>query len=293
MKYITHSKVTFLFLLGLLISSALPGESIAQPEEKTLLWKIEGNDIKPSYLLGTIHLMPASDFELKDKVKNAFDASEQLVLELDLDNPSLQMDIMQHAAMKDGQTLDKLLTAEQFTAIDSQIQQTLGVGLQLFNTFKPLLISSFLTAKFIGEQPASFETELMKLAQVKEIEVLGLETVGEQMAFFDGIPYEDQVESLMEMVEEEEKIKETFSELVSLYKSEDHLALYKMMGKYIDDPDQIEVLIHKRNNNWIPQIGALAKEKATFIGVGAGHLGGEQGVLKLLQKAGYTLTPIM
>ncbi len=293
MKNLTHSKRAFCLVLSLIFSCSLVIETVAQPKEKTLLWKIERNGIKSSYLLGTIHLMPQSDFDLKEKVKIAVEASEQLVLELDIDDPSLQTNIMQYASMKDGLTLDKLLTADQYAVIDEQVKGAMGVGLQLFNTFKPLLIASFLTSKFIGEQPASFEMALMQMAAAKGIPVKGLETVAEQMSFFDSIPYEDQVSSLMEMVEDEENIKGTFEKLVDLYNEEDHLALYNMMGEYIDDPEQMEVLIHKRNKNWVPLIGEKAKEAASFFGVGAGRLGGKHGLLLLLQKAGFTVTPVL
>ncbi len=278
-------------LLFLLVSLAYFGSVHAQPS--SLLWKIEREDAKPSYVFGTFHILPQSDFVLEDKVKEAFAATELLMLELDVDSPSLQTEIMQYAGMENGETLDKLLPRSAYETIDKQLQEVLGVGLQPFNTFKPLLIASFLTARFIGEQPASFEMSLAAMAGQNGVEIEGIETVAEQMDSFNSISYVDQAKELVEMVEDEAKVIESFREMLGLYKVEDHQGLYDMMLKYMEDPNQIEQLIHQRNRNWIPRITEEVQEQATFFGVGAGHLAGEEGVLALLEEAGFTVTPIL
>ncbi len=278
----------------LLLAALVPAQDVVgQPAEETLLWKVEGEGIVPSYVLGTIHVMPQSQFVVKDKVKAAFAETEQLVLELDIDDPGLQDAIMANAGMEGGETLDKLLPARAYEAIDEQLKSLMGVGLAPFNTFKPMLIASFLVAKYVGEQPASFEMSLMQMAAENNMEVLGLETVAEQMEVFDRIAYVDQAADLVEMIDDETRTKAMFGELMAKYLQEDQAGLYEMMGTYFDDPSQLEVMIHARNKNWIAPMIAFASKKSTFFGVGAGHLGGELGVLALLRKAGYTVTPIM
>ena len=79
-------------------------------DNNTLLWKIEGDGIKTSYLYGTIHLIPQADFFITDATKTAMLTSEQVVMELKMDDPNMQMEIMQNAGMKDGSTLDKLIS---------------------------------------------------------------------------------------------------------------------------------------------------------------------------------------
>ncbi len=291
--YMNQCKQVLLILSVLVPGFVVAGPAQAQPQDKTLLWQIEGEGIYPSYLLGTIHILPQSEFVLKEKVIQAFEKSRLLVLELDLDNPDMQADIMQHAGMRSGETLDQLLPQAAYRAIDGQLKEVLGVGIQAFNTFKPALIASFLTARYLGEQPASFELTLMQMAQQRELDIEGLESVADQMAVFDQIPYMDQAEDLVEMVEEEEKTKGIYKRMLDLYIAEDQQALYKMMGEYFDDAKEFELMIPERNKKWIPIIEMKARNQTTFFGVGAGHLGGEDGVLALLQKAGYKVTPIM
>lgn len=278
-------------LLGLLTPFLLISPGQAQ-STNTLLWKIEGKGIQPSYVFGTIHLLPQDDFQLHKKVENAFMESDMLVLELDMDDPGLQGEVMQHAAMKDGQTLDALFSEEDYATLDAELKATMGVGVAPFNTIKPFMVAAFLMAKYAGGQPASFESALIQMAQSQEKPIEGLETVAEQMSFFDRIPYEEQAEDIVEMLNEEEKTRAMFQKLVSMYKTEDTEALAAMMHEYFDDPAEVELLLNARNKKWIPVIEAKAQRAATFFGVGAGHLGGPEGILALLKQAGFTVTPV-
>lgn len=289
-EMLTMRKLTIYTLL-LLCFTAI--ELKAQDMPNTLLWKVEGKDIKPSYVFGTLHLLPQSDFLLKKKVENAFMETDLLVLELDMDDPGLQAETMKHANMKDGKTLDQLFSEGEYKAIDAELQASVGVGLQMFNTFKPFVISAFFVAKLVGEQPASFEGSLVSMAQAQGNEVEGLETVAEQMAMFDRFPYEDQADDIVEMIEDMERTKSIYRKLVDLYKAEDLNGMSEMMDEYFNGPNEMEILLVERNKNWIPLMEAKAKEQPTFFGVGAGHLGGPQGVVMLLKQAGYTVTPVM
>jgi uncharacterized protein YbaP (TraB family) len=263
-------------------------------EKQTLLWKIEGNDIQASYLYGTIHVLPQEDFELKEKVKTAFEDSEVLVLELDFDDPTLQLEMMKHVGMKDGQTLDKLLDKETYQELDSYLKQNVGAGMQAFNNWKPFMLSTLLIGKYIEGQPASFEGSFTQMAMADGKEILGLESVAEQLAIFDEIPYEEQIGDLEMMLDEEEKVRKLFQEMILPYKNEDYESLYNMTREYYNnDQTNLDLLLHKRNHNWISKIGELAKEKSAFFGVGAAHLGGKEGVINLLKEAGYTLTPLL
>ncbi|MBX2819694.1 MAG: TraB/GumN family protein [Rhodothermaceae bacterium] len=280
--------VLFIAIAGLFTHS-----SVAQDVENTLLWKVEGKDIKPSYVFGTLHLLPQSDFLLKKKVENAFMETDLLVLELDMDDPGLQAETMKHANMKEGQTLDQLFTPDEYAAIDTELKTAMGVSLQMFNTFKPFVISAFFVAKLVGEQPASFEASLMTMAKAQGNEVEGLETVAEQMAMFDRFPYEDQADDIVEMISDMDKTRSIYRQLVDLYKEEDLEGLSEMMDEYFNGPNEKDILLIERNQKWIPMMESIAKKQSTFFGVGAGHLGGDQGVIALLKRAGYTVTPVM
>ena len=101
--------------------------SNAQELEKSLLWKISGNGLKkPSYLFGTIHL--TCDSSLDANTLNALEATEQLYLELDMDDKSIQMQMMKLMMMKDGAKLSTLLSPEDFKILDEFMKKNLNMS---------------------------------------------------------------------------------------------------------------------------------------------------------------------
>lgn len=277
--------------VGVIVGTLILNEAKAQQLENSLLWELRGEDIQTSYIYGTFHLIPQKDFMLKDKVLKAFDNAEQIVLELDMDNPNMQLEMMQNMAMTDGTTLDKLMSEDELKLLDEQLRPAAGLGVPQVNTFKPFMVETFLLPSFIEGTPASYEMTFVKKAVEQDKEILGLETVKFQTSLFDKIPYEDQVDDLVEMLQDRSVMEELFAFMIKTYKEEDISMLYDASKDYFSS-EEIALLLHQRNQNWVPKIGELAREKSTFFGVGAGHLGGEQGVINLLLKAGYSVEPV-
>ena len=279
-------------LLSLLAVFATQAE--AQNLEKSLLWKISGNGIKEaSYLYGTIHI--TCNATLPQKAINALEATNQLYLELDMDDPSLQQSMMQGMMMKDGKTMASLVSAEDFKIVDAFLVKQLGFSAQMLNTFKPFMISAMLYPKIIDCEMQSIEQKLMDVTKEQKEKVFGLESVAEQMKVFDAIPYDIQMKELVKTAKTDlEKDKKEMELFMEIYKSEDINAMYKATQESENEITSKfeEILLSNRNKNWIPIIEKVAKEKATFFGVGAGHLGGEMGVIQLLRKKGYKVEAI-
>lgn len=279
-------------LLSLLAVFATQAE--AQNLEKSLLWKISGNGIKEaSYLYGTIHI--TCDATLPQKAINALEATDQLYLELDMDDPSLQQSMMQEMKMKDGKTMTSLVSAEDFKIVDAFLVKQLGFSAQMLNTFKPFMVSAMLYPKMIDCEMQSVEQKLIDVTKEQKEEVFGLESVAEQMKVFDAIPYEIQMKELVKTAKTDlEKDKKEMELFMKIYKSEDINAMYEATQESENEITSKfeEILLSNRNKNWIPIIEKVAKEKTTFFGVGAGHLGGEMGVIQLLRKKGYKVEAI-
>ena len=268
--------------------------SNAQELEKSLLWKISGNGLKkPSYLFGTIHL--TCDSSLDANTLNALEATEQLYLELDMDDKSIQMQMMKLMMMKDGAKLSTLLSPEDFKILDEFMKKNLNMSVKLFDSFKPFMISSMLFPKMLDCKSQSVESELMKITKEQNEEIFGLEKAEDQMKVFDEISYQDQAEELLKTVKDNlEKDKKEFIEMMTIYQNKDIEGMLKMMS---DSDNKItsenqDILLNNRNKNWIPIMVKIMKDKPTFFGVGAGHLAGEEGVIKLLRKKGYKVEAI-
>lgn len=266
----------------------------AQKLENSTLWKIEGNGLEqPSYLFGTIHI--TCDATIEDDVKKALEETTKIVMELDMDDPSMQTKMLNGMYLKDGKTIKDFVSEDEYKSIENLFQNQLGIPLKMLENVNPFMLSTMLFPKMIDCSMQSFELELTKVAKEQNEEIEGLETIEEQLKVFEDISLEDQYADLIRMAKDNlEYDKENFSKMLQVYKDEDITTMLEMMN---DENNQTisehqDVLLENRNKNWIAKIAKYAKEQPTFFGVGAGHLAGDNGVIKLLRKAGYTVTAV-
>lgn len=260
-----------------------------------LLWKISGNGLKKeSFIYGTIHM--TCNNELPAKVTSALNKSEKLVLEIKMDDPELMAKSMQGMQMKDGTRISSMVTAEQMELMNQFFIKHLGIPLKVLDQAKPALLQALFYSKMLDcSKATSLEQLLMNVAKSNDLEVLGLETIESQMAIFDQIPYQTQVKDLWQMVQNnQESEKSEFLELLELYQKEAIDAMITGMEKSKNktSAEFKEILLDQRNQNWIAPMLLLMQEKNCLFGVGAAHLGGENGVLELLRKKGYQVTPV-
>lgn len=268
--------------------------SLVAQEKSSLLWKIEGDDIKTSYVFGTFHLIPQEDFVFKDKVEKAIKDTEITVLELDMDDPQMMGSMQTLSQLDEGKKLSSYMDEKEYETLDTYFKEKMGVGMAAFNTFKPLAVTSMVTISMMGKQTASYETEIIKRTKAENKEILGLETPEFQIGVFETVPYEEQIDQIVEYLNEPEKMTKEFDTMITQYKNEDIEGLYNTMEEsFKEDPEFKKAMLDNRNNNWIGKISEMSKGQKVFYGVGAGHLGGDQGVISLLKKAGYKVTPII
>ena len=267
---------------------------LAQKLENSTLWKIEGSGLnKASYLFGTIHI--TCDATLENDVIKALDETKQIVLEIDMDDPDMQDKMMKGMYMKDGKTLKSIVNDEDYQAIDSLFISKMGISVKMIENVKPFFLTSMLYPKFIDCPMESFEAELMKVAKEQNEEIFGLETIDDQINVFEVIPYEDQVKDLVRTAKDNMAYdKANFAKLLSIYKDENITDMLNIMNddNYSSVAEYQDELLDNRNINWIPKIKEYAEKQATFFGVGAGHLAGENGVINLLRQAGYTVRAV-
>lgn len=283
---------TLIKIIATILLSILTAATNAQ--ESSNLWKVEGNGIKTSYLFGTMHIIPQKDFNLKDKVKTAFEASEQVVLELDMASPEFMKDVMAYSYLEKGKALKSYMDDSEYELLDDYLKEKTGNGMQMYNSVKPFMLLSVILMASSNEPMASFEMTLMTMAKEAKKDIEGLETYASQVAIFEHTSYEKQIDDLVEMIKNPEESALHYDKMAQLYIAEDINSLYDYMDEFMDnDIEMMKKFLDDRNHNWIPEIVKFSKSHSTFYGVGAGHLGGAQGVVNLLKDAGYTVTPIL
>ena len=279
-----------LLILVAFLTLGFVGNAQTKELENSLLWKIEHEDLaKPSYLFGTIHIMCKDDFSIPEKVTKAFDATDKLILEVDLSDSKAIMALQ--SKMISGSKLTEELTEKQQKYLDNLLKKELNMSIQMVNRYSLTAIYSLLI-----QQSAScpvkkmYEMELINLAKTNNRTIAGLETLDAQLDFLEkGYPKD----FLWQQIELFEEYKSVFDTMVKHYKSENISALFAEANdeRFFND-NSAHWLLTVRNKNWVKLMPEMMKKQSNFFAVGAAHLPGETGVIELLRKQGYKVTPV-
>jgi len=293
------SRFNYLFFLlqFLGISQAFSQDSLAS----SLLWKISGQDIvEPSYLFGTIHIIPAEDFFLPKGTEESFKNSKTLFMELDLSGAGdfeNMLPIMDKIFMENDTTLADLLTPEEYMKVSEYMEQ-MGLPMMFFEKMKPMFLSAMASpemnpANLQNGSIKSYEMEFAEMAKSQNKNLKGLETVEFQLSLFDQIPYGTQAKLMMDAFKATDKQTEELDKLVDIYKSQN----LNLLQNAIEEGDDglrpyMAILLNNRNRSWIPVMQKSMAQGSCFFAVGAGHLGGTNGVIKLLKDLNYQVEPV-
>ena len=275
-----------------------------------ILYCISGKGLEtPSYIVGTYHLAPASFADSIPGMKTAIEGTQQVCGELDIMDafkPENAARLMQSQMLPEGTTLTSLLTAEQLERLNKLLLDVMGSNLNdeafaaQIDKMTPAALSTTLSLSSYMKKVESFnpmeliDNYFQMLALQNGKAVKGFETVDFQMGVLFGAPLEKQVNDLMCMVDHFKDTEEMVDLITTAYFSQDLTQIEETMeqeskidcGTTEEDED---ILINNRNRNWVELMPDMMAEQPTLFVVGAGHLCGEKGVLKLLEKAGYTI----
>ena len=288
-------KNIFTILIGVFCLSISSSDVSPFPlTTSSLLWKIESPTSKTSYLFGTMHIIEKEYFIFPKSLEKLVSKSDKVIMELPgIPSPKEALPLI---TIKQGSFFD-FFSKEQTDSILQWANSELKMNEQLFRSvfykMKPfVVVQTAVQLQFQGKTE-SYEKSFYTLSNDKKIETIGLETVQQQMSFFDDLTKEEQAEMVMESIRSSEKSIESINKMQKIYYRQNVDSLYLVIHEEggVLSKKQTQ-LLDDRNKNWIHKIKNNISTKNCFIAVGAGHLGGTNGLIRLLQKEGYTLTPI-
>lgn len=272
-----------------------------------LLWKVSGNGLdRPSYLFGTYHL---ASLGIKDSIAALPQVQQDVqqvygeIIMADMMKPETLMQMQQQTMLPADTTLKSLFSPAEFETITQAVQEYLKVDIALLDRMKPAALMQQLTVLFYlkhtpGYNPqeqldASFQQDATKAGK----KVGGLETVQSQLDILFNKPLRRQAEDLYCFLSNPAKAERQAKEVIAAYAAQDLDTVLRLMeekeGTKCDPtPEEMAQLLYDRNHNWTKQMPALMQAAPTLFVVGAGHLPGEQGLIKLLQGKGYTVEPL-
>jgi hypothetical protein len=296
-----NRKLKFLFLLAAfsfaatsLFAQTAPPKPAA---DNALLFEISGNGLKkPSYIFGTFHILCPADVMPMEKFTPYIDKVDQLVMEIDMDDPAEMQSIVAATRLSDGKSWKASLTPEQYAKVDAMFKEYVGVSADAMPNVQPTLLSVLIltSPKLLGcAPPSSYDLSLVKTAGTSKKPIVGLETAAFQGKALEAKPIDKQAQDLYEMSLDPQKSEDDLKKLIDAYRTQNLEKLNQISeAEEKKDPAYIEKLLDERNKDWIPKIESYIKATPSFIAVGAGHLGGKNGAISLLRARGYTVTAI-
>ena len=279
-----------------------------------LLYKISHKNIeKPSYIVGTYHLAPATFIDsipgAKD-VLNAVDVVCGEVVMSEMESRENQKKVQQAIMLPDGKSLTDIFTTDEMQRINDYMDNLLGMNLNnpilksQMGKMTPMALSTQLqlvqymklTPKF---NPLKLiDAHFQNVAKKAGKQVVALETVDFQIeTLYKGATIERQKQQLLCMVDNSEYYALQMKELAAAYFAKDMQMLNEVTEEKIGNscdstPEEDEALIYGRNAAWVEKMPAMMENASTLFVVGAAHLPGDKGVLELLKARGYTVEAV-
>lgn len=251
-------------------------------------WVVRDADTEIT-LFGTVHALPEGTQWLAPAIAARLDGADTLVLEVVLPADRFALaPLIAEIGTKKGLPPLTARVAPAARASLAAAAAAAGLplaGLNRMETWLAAITLSEATLRRVGVvADAGVEPHLETRARTAKKSIIGLETAEQQLRFFDGLPEADQVAMLEASVADLANARDETDKLIALWQAGDVEAIARDFAREAKaSPLLAKVLITDRNRRWADWIaGVMKRPGKVFIAVGAGHLGGPDGLLAML-----------
>ncbi|MBK9336962.1 MAG: TraB/GumN family protein [Lewinellaceae bacterium] len=254
--------------------------------KSSLLWRITPQVGGPvSYLFGTMHVRDLRAFQWLEPAKVCIERCEVFATEFDFSDTD-------HAAVEavlqlpTNEALDTLLKRGTWKNLEFYCRKKLGASAETMRYQHPMTVSMALTNALLADEAArSLDETLWEYARALGKPTTGVETFDEQLQTLKNIPLEQHLGSLTWLLKNYSRQKRRLKKMLRWYQSGDLQQLYQAAKK--DARGMRRIMLYERNQIMARRFADIAVERSLFCAVGAGHLAGEKGMLRLLKKRGF------
>ncbi|MDM1388945.1 TraB/GumN family protein [Myroides marinus] len=278
-----HILVSILFFTSIV---SIFGQEVL---DKSLLWEITGNGLhKPSYIVGTIHIMCKDDFVLTPKVQRVIDRVDNLTLEVNFTDPKEIVEIQK--SMNNQVSLTRNLDEDNRKELVELLINEYGLSNSEVGSISSLGLMNLMTNKELQCEVVSYDVELIMLGMKKGKNFGGLEHGKEQLELFNKA---FSVKEIVRQLKLKDESTDNLTSIIEAFKNEDMNKLYELGTDTQFMPMEVRsIMLDNRNKMWVEKMGRIMLIESTLFAVGSAHLGGEVGVIELLRKKGYDVTPV-
>lgn len=288
---------------------AMRAEAAKTPNGQSLLWKVEKEGVRPSFLFGTMHLTDPRVINLTPQAEAAHGGADIVAIETtEVLDPGMTIkavaarpDLMMFT---DDTTLEKLLPADRIEMVKTALSER-GIPLASVRKMKPWMLLGMIALPSCemerkkGGAPF-LDLKLAEDAKAKGKDLEGLETIVEQLDAMASLPMQFHINGLVETLELGPRMDDIIETMIILYSKGEISMIMPMMR--VASPEATttasegyaefeEAVIIARNKTMAKRSTALLEKGNAFIAVGALHLPGERGLIELLREQGYTVSP--
>lgn len=271
------------------------------PYGQGLLWKIEHPGVAPNYVFGTMHVNDPRVRNLPGPVRAAFNRAERTVYEIVI-TTDVRKQSREFRLLPENRALDEILGPQLFDEL-AVMAENAGMSRDTLRRLKPWAAATALAFRqaeimrsYMGELP--LDQWMQSNAESRNIPILELETLQEQLGILDDMAEADQVAMLRDGLANARRSGDNIEYMTQRYVARDLAAIYT---RFQEDTDASSgeyarvfatKFIDDRNRNMVERMQGLLRQGGTFIAVGALHLPGDQGILRLLQRQGYSIVRV-
>lgn len=281
-------------LLAAVLAALAPHAGAAR--DRSILWAVKGTH-NTVYLLGSIHVLRPGDGGLPAAAEAAYADAEQLVMEIDMDDPASAdpvelLGAMERTALLPQGTSLRDVLGDDYASVEGRARQA-GVDLAVLDRFAPWLVAVTLMQVELARRgfapELGIEHSLANRAGEDGKAIAGLETAEQQFAAMGGLPLGQQKRFLMMTLEESAQIDAQLDELLGAWRRGDAEALARLLSAEFEEfPELYRPLTVDRNRAWLDRIEGLLDDRDDYlVVVGALHLVGRHSVVDLLGQRGY------
>ena len=268
--------------------------ALARTDGDAAVWSLKGAH-NTVYLAGSVHALPKDDAQLPRQLEQAYDASDAIVMEVDLDdlNPLEAVQFLAtRGTLPDQQTLEEVIGPDKYATV-TKLANSIDLPEMAIAKLEPwaaaMVLTQFALLKTGFDPQLGIDMQLVERARADGKPVDGLESISDQLGVFDGRSLQEQTKFLLDAANDVPQMQKDLERLVTAWRAGDMRGLEKEIRiERARSPELYDELLGARNRKWLPQIEALLDDDRNYlVVVGTLHFVGRDGLLQLLKHSGH------
>jgi hypothetical protein len=271
----------------------------AEAAGRSVVWSVSGEH-NTVYLFGSIHVLRPGDVGLPRTAEAAYEDAEQLVMEIDMDDPAvadpfaMAAQMQRYAQLPAGQSLESALGSD-YPEVATYLRKA-GLDPALLDSFAPWFVGLMVLQLEVAQRgfdPAhGIEQQVTDRAVRDGKPILGLETPADQFEVLASLSPADQKRFLLKTLDETDETDARLASMLNAWRNGDTVALARALSEEFEAfPELYRPLTEDRNRAWVERLAELLDDRDDYlVVVGALHLVGRNSVVDLLRQRGYRVT---